>query len=128
MPAVENGAAIVASANVGEQFCLTLVPNASFLTSNPAAQIEADNLPNVFMYVMQTSGLVGLTFTPLVAFANNSAGLPDWQPLTSPQAVPLGVPIYFVDRISGASAFAIGLTAPAGAVNSDVTAVLGASQ
>jgi hypothetical protein len=95
------GSEIIASATVTQRRRFTLAGGAQLLTSNMALQVN--NLPNVFIYVLQTAGGVpGLTVTPLFAVDNTVTGgavAPYWLELAPAQAIFPAVPQFFNFRV-----------------------------
>ena len=143
------GDTATASAEAGQKYVFELEPNTlgSSYAGGAVAWIECDGLPEVFVWLRQTpgnsallnGGLAGCTFTPVfsVSLTTGVAGVgvaAEWLPLTAPQSIPFGspgVPIYFRDRIPGASAIGVWINTPvgvAGVDNSTFEVVLGASQ
>ena len=119
------GASAPATAELGQQVKVEVVQG---VTNAIVLSTPAVGLPEMFLWLQQISGLAGCQFTPMVSYSVVGAGAV-WIPLTQPQIVPLGtppIPIYFRDRIPGATQIAIRITTPAGAANSVFDAVIGA--
>jgi hypothetical protein len=94
------GNELVASASVFRRRVVT-VPNQTTLTIEAAA-IQCNNLPNAFFWIRQDTGVGGLSFVPLFAVDNTSAGgnvVPNWLPLSAPQALFLLQPTFVNQRI-----------------------------
>lgn len=97
------GSEIIASAAVFKRRTLTLPgvaagadPSTSVLLD---LGIQVNNLPNAFLYVYQTAGIDGTTFTPFFAVDNTTNAQPNWLPLTGPQAVFASVPLFSNFRV-----------------------------
>jgi hypothetical protein len=119
------GASAPATAEIGEVQSFELIPGASGIVMSAVVT----GLPEVLLWLAQSAGLAGCTFTPMMSFGVGVGPATEWLPLTPPQIVPLGVPaipIYFRDRIPGATMIGIQLTAPAGVANSTFRAAIGA--
>ena len=125
-----TGAELVASANVYLRRTVTIVPGTStnFLQD---INLQINNLPNIFVWIRQTGGVMGLSFFPSFAVDNiDVAGVvtPNWLPLTVPQAVFLNQPSFFTFRIV-ATMLTLGVDYPGGGIaNATVEVVIGASQ
>ena len=94
------GSELVASASAFKRRVLT-VPSQATVTLDDVA-IQCNNLPNAFFWIRQESGLAGLSFTPVFAVDNTSAGpqvIPNWLPLSAPQALFLLQPTFVNQRI-----------------------------
>jgi hypothetical protein len=136
VPLPTAGSSAFASAEAGERFQIEMPPATdSGILYGVAAAIECNALPEVFLWLRQTAGLIGCTFQPVFSLSNIDGGLgapiPEWLPLTQPQIIPLGspgIPIYFRDRIPGTAAIGFQIVTPAGADNCVFDAVIGASQ
>lgn len=123
IPAI--GETAQATAELGETQLFEF-PAATGVANVPVMLAVTTGLPEVFLYVLQSAGLVGCTFTPLVSFNQDAGPTSEWLPLTAPQVLPVGIPIYFRDRIPGATAVGINLITPAGAVTSSFQVAIGA--
>tara|TARA_Y100000034_G_scaffold136171_1_gene211250 strand:- start:943 stop:1344 length:402 start_codon:yes stop_codon:yes gene_type:complete len=132
MPVVRNvisGANVLASAKVARQFAFT-VPQGT--TSLPIlAFLQTNTLPSCVWYCIMSAGPANCTFTPQFA-VNNIPGLgpggvlPDWFPVTIPQAIVLGVPLLVTTRLIANMISAI-ITVPGGGPAATVTIILAAS-
>ena len=94
------GSDIIASASVFKRKTVTLAggPNSSITSLNDLG-IQVNNLPNAFIYVFQTAGIDGSVFTPYFAVDNTTNALPNWLPLTGPQAIFSFVPLFSNFRV-----------------------------
>lgn len=95
------GSEIIASAAVFKRKTITLVGGPGLITTSSLNDlgIQVNNLPNAFIYVFQTAGINGSVFTPYFAVDNTTNALPNWLPLTGPQAVFAFVPLFSNFRV-----------------------------
>ena len=65
-------------------------------------QLQCNNLPNIFVWIYQTSGVAGLVYAPQFAVDNVTSGgvvVPNWLPLTTFQAIFLNTPSFVNLRV-----------------------------
>lgn len=96
------GSDIFASASVFKRKTLTIPAAAGGVPgSNALADmaIQCNNLPNAFLYILQTGGLVGCAFIPYFAVDNTTGAQPNWLPLTAGQAIFLNTPLFTNFRV-----------------------------
>ena len=94
------GSDLIASASVFKRKTLVVAANTKSTLADLA--IQCNNLPNAFFWIRQESGLAGLSFTPVFAVDNTSAGpqvIPNWLPLSAPQALFFLQPTFVNQRI-----------------------------
>ena len=123
-----TGAQLIASAQVVQRRQLTIAAGAA-ISPLQALELQVNNLPNVFIWIEQTAGANGLSFSPYFAVDNtNVAGTvrPNWLQLAPASAIALGVPTFFNLRIVG-NMITLGIDNPTGAA-ATLQVVVGASQ
>ena len=130
MPLVRNvvaGAEIYASAKVARSFSFAVAAGTTSATAS--AELQVNTLPACVWYCLMTAGPVGCTFTPQFAVDNVPiAGVarPNYHPVTIPQAVFLGVPLMFNQRLI-ANMISVEFSVPGGGAGATITIVLAAS-
>lgn len=95
------GSEIIASAAVFKRKTVTLAAGqpVSTLSGLNDLGIQVNNLPNAFLYVFQTAGINGSSFVPYFAVDNTTQAIPNWLPLTGPQAIFAFVPLFSNFRV-----------------------------
>jgi len=91
------GSEIIASASVFKRKTIVLAAGTTLDLNSMGIQVN--NLPNAFIYINQTAGVIGSTFTPYFAVDNTTNAVPNWLPLTPPQAVFLLTPLFSNFRV-----------------------------
>lgn len=130
MPVVRNvtaGTQVIASAKIARQYALSIPPGASNLTSD--AELQVNTLPWCKWYVIVTAGPAGCSVTPLFGVTNTQLETPviDYQAVTPPQLLVVGVPFVFDINLS-ANAISVLVESPAGgAGDASVIIILAAS-
>jgi hypothetical protein len=124
-----------ASAELGLIHSLEIVQNVTAdpttaASTSPTLWVNAAGLPELSWYILQDTGLVGCTFTPLISLdITGVANGGEWLALTAPQVIPFGapaIPLHFVQRVPGVAAMGLRIVTPAGAANSTFRIILGA--
>lgn len=125
-----TGSQTIASAAIARRFAVTQSPNVSDGSSRTTTQLQINNLPNIFVWIEQTGGLAGSTFSPAFAVDDiTSAGtpIPRWRNLTTPQLLVINTPQFFNFRVV-ANMISVNIITPAGAGASTFDVIIGASQ
>lgn len=123
-----TGAELLASAQVVKRRQI-IIAAAAGIVPLESLELQINNLPHVFVWILQTAGQNGISFSPYFAVDNaNTAGAvrPNWLQLASASAVGLGVPTFFNLRIVG-NMITIGIDNPTAAA-ATLQVVVGASQ
>ena len=127
MPLVRNvisGANVYASAKVARSFALTVAAGASTVFSQ--AQLQTNTLPACVWYCIMTTGPANCSFTPLFAVDNAAGAVPNYHPVTIPQAVIPGTPLLVTTRLIS-NMISATFTVPGGGAAAVITIILAAS-
>jgi hypothetical protein len=123
-----TGSELVASAQVVRRRVITVGAGVG-LDPLQTLELQINNLPNIFIWLRQTAGVNGISFSPYFAVDNtNTAGAvrPNWLQLAPASAIGLNVPNFFNLRIVG-NMITIGIDNPTAAA-ATLQVVVGASQ
>jgi hypothetical protein len=132
MPLVRNvisGANVLASAKVARRFNLVVADGTTSLVT--LAQLQTNTLPACVWYCIMTGGPANCTFDPQFAVDNIPGGgpagvIPNYTPVTIPQAVIVGVPLLVSTRLI-CNMIGATFTVPAGGPGAAVVIILAAS-
>lgn len=131
MPLVSVGSAgsqIIASAQVSKLLQVSLAENTTSTIADLGIQVN--NLPNAFIWISQSAGAAGASFTPMFAVNNvwnGAVSAPNWQKLTPNQALFVSTPAFFNFRVV-ANMLTISLSTPAFVGTYTFDCIIAASQ
>ena len=130
MPLVRNvisGANVLASAKIARSFSFIVTQGTA--STNPQAELQTNTLPACVWYCIMTVGPANCFFTPEFAVDNVAAAgniIPNYHPVTIPQAVIIGVPMLVTTRLVS-NMISGRFVVPAGGGDASITIILAAS-